>query len=71
MRNDRLIGIPVENEIFNKLKELSQLPQALLTELEQFFINYNKAAGKKFKVIGTIGSQAAAALIKKATRKKN
>jgi len=68
IRNDRFIGIPVESEQFKAIREASQLPKQLITQLEDFFINYNKQAGKKFRVLDVVGSQMAYKLIKKNKR---
>jgi len=63
MRNDRLIGVPVVSELFKEVKKLNQLPDKILDELEAFFKNYNKQAGKKFKVISRLSPKKAYALI--------
>jgi inorganic pyrophosphatase len=42
--------------------ELSDLPAAILTEIEAFFDQYNRLDGKQFQVLQRRGSQAAAAV---------
>jgi len=64
IRNDRFLGIPVESEQFKAVHEPGQLPKQILDQLQRFFINYNKEAGKKFKVLEIVGSQKALKLIK-------
>lgn len=54
VRNDRIIGeaIPKETPLeFESIK----LDKKLLSEIEHFFVTYNKLYGKKFKVLGTEG----------------
>jgi len=71
VRNDRFIGIPVESKEFKSVREASQLPKQMITQIQDFFINYNKEAGKKFKVVDIVGSKTAFKLIRKAGFKKN
>jgi inorganic pyrophosphatase len=70
IRNDRFLAIPLQSEQYKDINELRQLPKELIDQLQQFFINYNKAAKKDFKVIGTVGSKKAYTLIQKAGSKK-
>ena len=51
MRNDRYIGIPVVSQLFSEVKDLPDLAEAILNQLEAFFSNYNEQAGKDFKVL--------------------
>ena len=69
IRNDRFIGIPIESEQYKGIYEISQLQKQLLTQLQDFFINYNEVAGKKFQVLDIVGSKYAARLIKKPIKK--
>jgi len=41
----------------------------LLDEIGQFFVNYHKAGGSRFKVLGTRGPKQAYRLLKKAAGK--
>jgi inorganic pyrophosphatase len=65
VRNDRYFAIPLQSEIFKYVHEPDQLPKELVDQLQEFFINYNKAAQKDFKVLSIIGSKKANSLIKK------
>lgn len=49
-QNDRYIGISDISEQYAKVSKLSELPRGMIDKLEQFFINYNAMAGKKFVV---------------------
>ncbi|HEX3846258.1 MAG TPA: inorganic diphosphatase [Steroidobacteraceae bacterium] len=60
IRNDRLLGVrrtPV-NEPY--LRELREVPRAVLDEVEQFFVDYNRAHGRLFEPQGRAGAAAAA-----------
>ncbi|WP_428331717.1 inorganic diphosphatase [Mucilaginibacter sp.] len=51
MRNDRYIGIPVVSQLFSNVRDISDLTEAILNQMEAFFSNYNEQAGKTFKVL--------------------
>ena len=59
MRNDRYIGIPVQGKSFKKIKSIEDLPEEILEELENFFINYNDLEGKKFKPLKRLDAKEA------------
>lgn len=68
MRNDRFIAVPLVSELYADIKEAKQLPSQILAQLENFFINYNEQAGKKFKPLSITGTKAALRQISKAQR---
>ena len=53
-RNDRLVAVPMDSPEIN--------PQ-LLKELGEFFVNYHKQSGEKFKVLGVKGPKEASRLL--------
>jgi inorganic pyrophosphatase len=55
IRNDRFIGIPVPSVSFKYIHSIDEIPKKLMNGLKAFFINYNKAEGKKFKIIAQAG----------------
>jgi len=59
VRNDRLIGVADAATGFDDVESLRDLNPRLVSEIEQFFVSYNAAAGKKFTVLGRHGPQAA------------
>jgi len=65
MRNDRFLGIADVSQEFIDVNEAGQLPGGILKQLESFFKNYNRQAGKKFKVLEILDAAKAARLIKK------
>lgn len=65
IRNDRYFAVPVLSSIFAHIKTVTDVPTDKLDELQDFFINYNKAEGKKFKPLEILKPKDAMALIKK------
>ena len=64
VRNDRFLSIPEASHLFEGVKELEDLPDDVLDQLETFFINYNEVEGKKFKPLKRMDAQKALKLIK-------
>ncbi|CAL1517818.1 inorganic diphosphatase [Chitinophaga sp. MM2321] len=64
IRNDRYLSIPVYSRNFRKLNAIEEISKSMITELEDFFINYNKAEGKIFKILGTLDRNSAIKQIK-------
>jgi inorganic pyrophosphatase len=68
IRNDRLIGMaetPVNRPGAHGIGELGE---TRLSEIEHFFMAYNRAHGREFTPIGRLGPEAAEKLLAKATR---
>lgn len=65
VRNDRLVAVADTAHLYAKVNRLSDLPRQFLRELEEFFVNYHRLQGKRYKLLGCKGEQAALALIKK------
>ena len=63
MRNDRLIAVSAKSATHAELRSLGDLPDALLHEIEHFFISYNDEKGKRFEVLDRKGPRAARALV--------
>ena len=59
IRNDRYIAIPCLSVVFEKVKSVKELPTRIIKDIEDFFINYNRSAGKIFRIIQTIDAPAA------------
>jgi len=64
-RNDRYIGIPEVSQMFAEIKSIHDLPDTILEQIEQFFINYNELADKKFKPLKRIDVKQALKLLNK------
>ena len=63
IRNDRFLAVPKCSNIFQEVEKMSDLPKQITDELEEFFIEYNKLEGKKFKALDKIGPKEAQRLI--------
>jgi inorganic pyrophosphatase len=57
--NDRLLGVAIHSYDHEDLNKIDDVSQTLLSQLEEFFVSYNKQRGKKFKVTGTGGPRKA------------
>jgi inorganic pyrophosphatase len=67
-RNDRLIAVAANSRDYSDVRNLSHLNANLMKEMEQFFVNYNKERGKKFKVLGQRGPREARKLLRKSSK---
>jgi len=66
IRNDRLVAIAEANHIYSNIKKLKDVPKKTLRELEDFFVNYHRLEGKKYKLLGCRGKDAAMTLVRRA-----
>jgi inorganic pyrophosphatase len=69
IRNDRLIGVAQTPVNQPRWKELAELDPEHVHAIEHFFISYNQAQGREFRVTGRTGSRAANATLKRAERR--
>jgi inorganic pyrophosphatase len=69
-RNDRLIAVAEANHAYAKVRKVTDLPEKWIKEVEEFFVNYHKLEGKKYRLLGCKGADVAQALVKKARSKK-
>jgi inorganic pyrophosphatase len=63
IRNDRFLAIPKCSNIFQKVQRMHDLPDQIMDQLEEFFVDYNKLEGKKFKALEKMGPKEARQLI--------
>ncbi len=63
VRNDRFIAIAEPSQVFAQVNSITHLPKEIIQQLTDFFINYNEAAGKKFKPLKNIDADEAYKLI--------
>src|SRR5579871_3157218 len=64
-RNDRVLAVATGSHNHADIKEPKDLNKNIIKELESFFVAYNKARGKKFKLLGCKDMETAMKLIKK------
>jgi inorganic pyrophosphatase len=69
MRNDRLLGVAAESRAYARIRNLREIPAHLLHEIEHFFVSYNEARGRRFRVVRRVGPQAAKRLVRAAERR--
>ncbi len=69
IRNDRFLAIPKCSNIFEKVKSVEDLPEQIMHDLEQFFVDYNKLEGKKFKALGDLAPKEAQEMISSNNKK--
>lgn len=68
IRNDRLVAIAQANHMYNNVRKLKDLPDQFVHELQVFFVNYHNLEGKRYKLLGCKGIDAAMTLIKQAQK---
>src|ERR1700733_143564 len=59
IRNDRFLAIPKCSNIFQNIRKMEDLPAETTDRLEEFFVDYNKLEGKKFKALDKVGPKEA------------
>jgi inorganic pyrophosphatase len=72
--NDRLLGVAIHSYQHEHLESIDEVSKTLLSQVEAFFISYNRQRGKTFKVTATSGRKRALKVLKagmRAHRKKN
>ena len=62
--NDRLLGVAVHSYDHEHIETIDDISRSLLSQLEEFFVSYNKQRGRKFRVTGTGGPRKAIKLVK-------
>ena len=63
IRNDRLLAVPVTDVNPALFAHIEDLPDSWVTEIEHFFISYNKAEGREYKPIKNGGPEDAEAAL--------
>jgi inorganic pyrophosphatase len=55
-RNDRIVAVEQENHSYAHINHVRDLGEQFVSELEEFFVNYHRHLGKKYKVLGVKGA---------------
>jgi inorganic pyrophosphatase len=66
IRNDRFITVPAAMKEYEHLKTIEDLSTRKISDLVDFFINYNKKEEKEFKLLGIQGPEQAYEILKQA-----
>lgn len=69
-RNDRLVAVPVKSRVHGDASDLTALNAHRVREIGEFFVSYNRVAGKAFEVLGVHGPRRAEALAREGVAKK-
>lgn len=67
--NDRLLGVAIHSYDHEDIKTMDDVSKTLLSQLEEFFVSYNKQRGKKFRITGTGGPGKAVKLLKEGIKR--
>ncbi|HEY3741595.1 MAG TPA: inorganic diphosphatase [Bryobacteraceae bacterium] len=67
--NDRLLGVAIHSYDHEQIKSIDDVSKTLLSQLEAFFVSYNKQRGKKFRITGTGGPKKAIKFLKDGMKK--
>ena len=62
-RNDRLIGVADKAKLYEGVRTLSDAGDALVGQIEHFFISYNEEKGKRFEAKKRVGPRKAVELV--------
>ncbi len=68
-RNDRLIAVMGHSRTLAEIRSLDDLHPKQLDELKDFFEQYNKLEGKKFRHLGNCDAKEAETLVRKGMKK--
>lgn len=67
-RNDRIIAVQEDAHSWADIETVDDLGDKFCQELEQFFVDYHKLSGKKYRVLGLKGPERAMKLVKSGKR---
>jgi inorganic pyrophosphatase len=54
-RNDRLLAVESGSHFYSEIKHIDELPKQLLREIGEFFVNYQRLDGGRFRVLAVKG----------------
>lgn len=63
-RNDRIIAIEKDAHSWAEVKTVDDLGKQFSNEIEQFFVNYHKLVGKRYRILDMKGPDQARKLVK-------
>ncbi|HEV2643020.1 MAG TPA: inorganic diphosphatase, partial [Candidatus Elarobacter sp.] len=67
--NDRVIAVSPESAQYRTVKKLSDVPEQVVEQIQQFFVNYNAQGGKVFAPKGQHGRKRAESCFETARRR--
>jgi inorganic pyrophosphatase len=67
-RNDRIVAVEQDAHSWADIRTIDDLGKEFCRELEEFFVNYHKLSGQKYRVLGMKGPGQALKLVKTGMR---
>jgi inorganic pyrophosphatase len=67
-KNDRLVGVAIHSYDHGQVGSINELNKTFLSQLEAFFVNYNRERGRKFRISGTGGPRKAVECVRHGMR---
>jgi inorganic pyrophosphatase len=67
-RNDRVVAIENENHSYAHVKRIDDLGKEFERELEEFFVNYHRLSGEKYRILALKGPSAGRRCVKQARK---
>lgn len=64
IRNDRIMAVERSAHSWADIKTVDDLGKQFMRELEEFFVNYHRLSGKKYRILGVSGPAQARKLVK-------
>jgi inorganic pyrophosphatase len=68
VRNDRIIAVEKDAHSWADVKAIGDLGKQFVRELEEFFVDYHKLSGEKYRILGLKGRAQARKLVKSSMR---
>jgi inorganic pyrophosphatase len=65
VRNDRIVGVCMLSRLHESITAIEDLGEAFLTNLQQFWVNYNDLKGRTFEVLALGDAKRACELIER------
>lgn len=70
-KNSRILGAAIHSYEHEHLKTISDVSKTLLSQVEEFFVSYNKQRGKKFRITDMGGPKKAITYLKGGIKARN
>ena len=67
-RNDRIVAIENQNHTYAGINDIHDLGKKFLNELEEFFVDYHRLSGEKYRVLNAKGPGPAFKLVRRGIR---
>jgi inorganic pyrophosphatase len=68
VRNDRIVAVEKDAHSWEDIKNIADLGKPFIRELEEFFVNYHRLSGEKYRILGVAGPQHSRKLVRDCKR---